>query len=96
MTDFLHYGIKKKPIARVFVKPANKIVEKKEEKKEEEMEAQVVMAESTAPVMEKEKIVITEQDTVQEVVEKVKKSKKLHAKVSEDGKKIRIKRILKD
>ena len=60
------------------------------------MTAQVVMAETTAPVLQEEKIEIKEEDTVQEVVKKVRKSKKLHAKVSEDGSKVRVKQVLKD
>lgn len=58
--------------------------------------AKVEMAESTQEVLNEEKIVLTEEDTTAEVVEKVKKSKKLHAKVEEGGKKVRLKRILKD
>ena len=108
MVDFLHYGIKRRPVAPVVAakpapKPAVKPEVKKEaakpvveEKKEEEMTAQVVMAESTAPVLQEEQIQIQEEDTVQEVVEKVKKSKKLHAKVEEGGKKVRVKRVLKE
>lgn len=61
-----------------------------------ESSAEVEMAETTKPVLVEEKIEITEDDTVQEVVEKVKKSRKLHAKVEEGGKKIRVKRVLKD
>ena len=56
----------------------------------------VVMAESTAKVLEEEQIVVQEEDTVQEVVEKVNKSKKLHAKVTEGGKKVKVKRVLND
>jgi hypothetical protein len=58
--------------------------------------AKVEMAESTQEVLNEEKIVLTEEDTTAEVVEKVKKSKKLHAKVEEGGKKVRVKRVLKD
>lgn len=100
MVDFLHYGIRKPAVYQApapKAKVESKKVEKKvEEKKEEEVVAQVVMAETTAPVMEEEKIVIAEGDTVQDVVEKMKKSKKLHAKVSEGGKRVRVKRVLKE
>lgn len=61
-----------------------------------ESAAVVEMAESTKPVLEEENIVVDESVTVQEVVEQVKKSKKLHAKVEEGGKKVRVKRVLKD
>lgn len=88
MVDFLHYGLKRPAINPVSSKP---IVQETTEEI-----PQVVVAETTAPVMEEEKITVTEQDTVQTVVEKVKKSKKLHAKVEEGGKKVRVKRILKD
>jgi hypothetical protein len=90
MVNFLHYGVKR----HVAVKPTVK--KAVAEKKEEEMTAQVVMAESTAPVMQEENITIAETDTVQEVVKKVRKSKKLHAKVSEDGSEVRVKQVLKD
>lgn len=107
--DFLHYGVRrhsaacttfaaKKPTVKS-VKPEIKeavVTPVVEEKKEEEMTAQVVMAESTAPVMQEENITIAETDTVQEVVKKVRKSKKLHAKVSEDGSEVRVKQVLKD
>jgi len=61
-----------------------------------ESAAVVEMAESTKEVLEEEKIDLEPTTTAEEVVEQVKKSKKLHAKVSEGGKKIRLKRILKD
>ena len=56
----------------------------------------VVVTESTAQVMADEQIVINEEDTVSEVVEKVNKSNKLHAKVTEGCKKVKVKRVLKD
>lgn len=61
-----------------------------------ESAAVVEMAESTQPVLEEEKIQLGEDTTVQEVVAQVKKSKKLHAKVEEGGKKVRVKRVLQD
>lgn len=54
----------------------------------------VEAVESTMEVLQEEKIELTEQDTVAEVVEKVKKSKKVHAKVTENGKKVKVKRVL--
>lgn len=89
MVNFLHYGVKK----HVAVKPTVK--KAVAEKKEEEMTAQVVMAESTAKVLENEQIEIQEVDTVQEVVEKVNKSKKVRAKKEKDGN-VRVKQVLKD
>ena len=65
------------------------------EKKEEEMTAQVVMAESTAKVLENEQIEIQEVDTVQEVVEKVNKSKRVRAKKEKNGN-VRVKQVLQD
>lgn len=61
-----------------------------------EAPAKVEVAESTKEVLKEEKIELVETDTVEEVVEKVKKSNKLHAKVTEGGKKVRVKRVLKD
>lgn len=105
MVDFLHYGIKKhstKPVAtKTIIKKFNKIEqapvkeEKVEGKKEEEMTAQVIMAESTAQVLEDEKIEIKEADTVEEVVEKVNKSKKVRAKKEKNGN-VRVKQVLQD
>jgi sulfopyruvate decarboxylase TPP-binding subunit len=89
MVNFLHYGVKR----HVAVKPTVK--KAVAEKKEEEMTAQVVMAESTAKVLENEQIEIQEVDTVQEVVEKVNKSKKVRAKKEKDGN-VRVKQVLKD
>ena len=109
MVDFLHYDVRrhaaacttvvaKKPAAKPVIKETAQPVEKKkkESKKEKEMTAQVGMAESTSSVMQEENITIAETDTVQEVVKKVRKSKKLHAKVSEDGSEVRVKQVLKD
>ena len=91
--NFLHYGVKKHAAVRPAVKPTAKkpVVEKKEE----EMTAQVVMAESTAKVLEDEQIKIQEADTVQEVVEKVNKSKRVRAKKEKDGN-VRVKQVLQD
>lgn len=89
MVNFLHYGVKR----HVAVKPTVK--KAVAEKKEEEMTAQVVIAESTAKVLENEQIEIQEVDTVQEVVEKVNKSKKVRAKKEKDGN-VRVKQVLKD
>ena len=89
MVNFLHYGVKK----HVAVKPTVK--KAVAEKKEEEMTAQVVMAESTAKVLEDEQIKIQEADTVQEVVEKVNKSKRVRAKKEKDGN-VRVKQVLQD
>lgn len=89
MVNFLHYGVKR----HVAVKPTVK--KAVAEKKEEEMTAQVVMAESTAKVLENEQIEIQGADTVQEVVEKVNKSKKVRAKKEKDGN-VRVKQVLKD
>ena len=58
--------------------------------------AKVEMVESTQEVLKEEKIVLEETDTAEEVVEKVNKSKKLHAKVTEGGKKVKVKRVLND
>ena len=55
----------------------------------------VVMAESTAKVLEEEKIEIQEAETVEEVVEKVNKSKKVRAKKEKDGS-VRVKQVLQD
>jgi len=55
----------------------------------------VVMAESTAKVLEEEQIVVQEEDTVQEVVEKVNKSKRVRAKKEKDGS-VRVKQVLQD
>lgn len=89
MVNFLHYGVKRHVAVKPTVKKA--VVEKKEE----EMTAQVVMAESTAKVLENEQIEIQGADTVQEVVEKVNKSKKVRAKKEKDGN-VRVKQVLKD
>lgn len=91
--NFLHYGVKKHAAVRPVAKPAVK--EAVAEKKEEEMTAQVVMAESTAKVLEDEQIEIQEADTVQEVVEKVNKSKRVRAKKEKDGN-VRVKQVLQD
>ena len=55
----------------------------------------VVMAESTAKVLEEEQIVVQEAETVQEVVEKVNKSKRVRAKKEKDGS-VRVKQVLQD
>lgn len=55
----------------------------------------VVMAESTAKVLEEEKIEIKTEDTPAEIVEKVNKSDKVHAKKEKNGK-VRVKQVLKD
>lgn len=91
--NFLHYGVKKHAAVRPAAKPTVKkpVVEKKEE----EMTAQVVMAESTAKVLEDEQIKIQEADTAQEVVEKVNKSKRVRAKKEKDGN-VRVKQVLQD
>lgn len=91
--NFLHYGVKKHAAVRPAVKPTVK--EAVVEKKEEEMTAQVVMAESTAKVLKDEQIEIQEADTVQEVVEKVNKSKRVRAKKEKDGN-VRVKQVLQD
>ena len=57
--------------------------------------AKVVVAESTVKVLEEEKIDIQPVDTVEEVVEKINKSKKVRAKKEKDGN-VRIKQVLKD
>jgi len=59
------------------------------------VQAKVVMAESTAKVLEEEKIEVKVEDTVQEVVEKVNKSKKVRAKKEKDGS-VRVKQVLQD
>lgn len=45
----------------------------------------VVLSESTKKVLEEDKIIINEEDTPEEVVKKVSKSKKAVARVKEDG-----------
>ena len=57
--------------------------------------AKVVVAESTAKVLEEEQINIQPVDTVEEVVEKINKSKKVRAKKEKDGN-VRVKQVLKD
>lgn len=102
MVDFLHYGVRRHAAActtvvakKTAANPGIKEAANTVEKKEEEMTAQVVMAEPTASVIQKENITIAETDTAQEVVEKVNKSKKVRAKKEKNGN-VRVKQILKD
>lgn len=45
----------------------------------------VALSESTKKVLEEEKIVIEDEDTTEDVVRKVSKSKKVVARIKEDG-----------